>query len=138
MRTWLKIIIYCIITITLLLTVLVLFTQTQIFKNWLKNRIVAEANKNLNATLSIGKIQGNLFTHFQISDILLFNTSTHSIALSDGISLPDTILTLPELTINFSPTIGYSKKKLLLNWSPWIRFIFDFVNCRIIRGILNI
>ncbi|HEX9973113.1 MAG TPA: AsmA family protein, partial [bacterium] len=103
MRTWLKIIIYFILTITLLFAGVVFFTQTQIFKNWLKNKIVTEVNKNLNASLSVGKIQGNLLTHFQISDISLISTSTDTIAQSDGISLPDTILTLPELTINFSP-----------------------------------
>ena len=50
MRRWLKIIIYFIIAFTLLFAGLVLFTQTQIFKNWLKNKIVTEANKNLNTT----------------------------------------------------------------------------------------
>lgn len=103
MRTGLKIIIYFIIASTLLFAGLVLLSQTQIFKNWLKNKIVTEANKNLNAALSIGKIQGNLLTHFQISDIVLISGKTDSIAGSDRNGLSDTILTLPELTINFLP-----------------------------------
>jgi translocation and assembly module TamB len=112
MSRWLKIIIYSILTIILLFTGLVLFTQTQISKNWLKNKIVAEANKNLNATLSVGKIQGNLLTHFQISDIVLMSR-TDSIAWSDGISLPDTILILPELTINISPARLLKKEMVI-------------------------
>ncbi len=104
MRTWFKIIIHLIITITLLFAGLVVFTQTQIFKNWIKDKIVNEANKNLNARLSIGKIQGNLLTHFQISNVLLMNGRTDSIRPGRMESvLPDTILSLPDLTINFSP-----------------------------------
>ncbi|MCI0494690.1 translocation/assembly module TamB domain-containing protein [candidate division KSB1 bacterium] len=117
MRSWLKIIIYFILTITLVFGGVVFFTQTQIFKNWLKNKIITEANKNLNASLSVGKIQGNFLTHFRISQIILVNSQTDSIRLRRMESiLPDTILSLPELTINFSPA-------RLLNKEIVIKFI---------------
>lgn len=103
MRTFFKIIFYLIISFALMLAGLALFTQTQIFKNWLKEKLIAEANKNLNATLFVGKIQGNWLTHFQISDIVVSSNRTDAIAPKDGIRMPDTILFLPELTINFSP-----------------------------------
>jgi uncharacterized protein involved in outer membrane biogenesis len=104
MRLWIKIILYFFIAIILLVAGMVLFTQTQIFKNWIKDKIVNEANKNLNANLSIGKIHGNLLTHFQISDVLLMNDQTKSIDFRlKQSTLPDTILSLSELTIDFSP-----------------------------------
>lgn len=45
------------------------FSQTQTFRNWLRDFVVETANANLNGKLSIGKIEGTLFT-----SLLLRNT----------------------------------------------------------------
>jgi molybdopterin-binding protein len=38
------------------------FSQTQTFRNWLRNIIVEQANDNLNGKISIEKIEGTIFT----------------------------------------------------------------------------
>lgn len=37
-------------------------SQTQIFKNWLRDFVVEQANENLNGKISIGEIEGTIFT----------------------------------------------------------------------------
>ena len=38
------------------------FSQTQTFRNWLRDFVVEQANDNLNGKISIGKIEGTIFT----------------------------------------------------------------------------
>jgi len=91
MRRLFKYIILFIVIIVLLISTLVLMTQTAPFKNWLRHKIVTEINKSINGQLKIRHLGGNLLTHFKITDVLL---------TSQG----DTILYLSQLTINFSPS----------------------------------
>ena len=55
----------------LLFVLLGLFTQTPLFRSWLKNTVVKQVNKSLNAELTIGEIDGNLFQTLQLSGVLL-------------------------------------------------------------------
>jgi hypothetical protein len=45
------------------------FSQTQTFRNWLRNFVVEQANNNLNGKISIEKIEGTIFT-----SLILHNT----------------------------------------------------------------
>ncbi len=54
-----------------LLAAIVGFSQTSTFRNILKDIIVSEANNQINGKLSIGSIQGTLFSSVYINDISL-------------------------------------------------------------------
>lgn len=62
---------YLVIAVIFLVIGLALFSQTSLFKNWLKDKVVSMANERLNATLNVGALQGNLFTHLLLTDISL-------------------------------------------------------------------
>ncbi len=59
------------IIIASLTAALLLFSQTGIFKDLLRDFIVNELNKNINGEISIGKISGNLFSNIEIREINL-------------------------------------------------------------------
>lgn len=52
-----------------LIAILAAFTQTAIFKNWLKNKAVALAQSYVNGQVSIEALKGNLFTHFELEGL---------------------------------------------------------------------
>ncbi len=70
--------------------ILVLVSQTTYFKSWLRQQLTDILSQNLNGTVSIGKLSGNLFTHFKVQEMLI---------AVDG----DTVLFLPELRMNVDP-----------------------------------
>lgn len=101
MKRWLKYFLFLVFGVLFLIAGLILFTQTPVFKNWLRNRIVAEASKVLNGDLEIGRISGNLVRNIEASEILL---------RSQG----DTVLYLPKLAIELTPT-RLLRKEVLVN-----------------------
>lgn len=66
------------------------FSQTQIFKNWLRDYVVELANDNLNGKINIEKIEGTIFT-----SLILKNTV---VAMND-----DTLLNAGMIEIRTSP-----------------------------------
>lgn len=46
-------------------------SQTQTFRNWLRDFVVVTANENFNGTLSIGKIEGTIFTSLILRDAVV-------------------------------------------------------------------
>ena len=95
-----KIFVYLFIIVLLFVILAIGFTQTGIFKNILREKIVETANNALNGTLHIGEINGNLFTNFQIERIAL-TTET------------DTIATISRLAVVFQPTRLLNKEVIL-------------------------
>jgi translocation and assembly module TamB len=73
------------------LALVALFTQTALFKDWLRNKIVVQANKSLSGELAIGRIDGNLVQRLECSDIVLKVRG-------------DTLLYVPRLYVSFKPT----------------------------------
>ncbi|MBD3258969.1 hypothetical protein GF377_11090, partial [candidate division GN15 bacterium] len=57
--------------LVLLLVVAVLLTQTPQFKNWLAGYVEDLANESLSARISIGRLEGNLFTNMTLRDVAL-------------------------------------------------------------------
>ena len=111
MRRIFKYLILFMVAVFLLFGSLVIFTQTRIFKNWLRAKIVAEGNKALNGALEIGRINGNLINHFEIFDILIANSQ-------------DTVFYIPKIIINFVPKKLFDKEisiRVVALDSPYVR-----------------
>jgi translocation and assembly module TamB len=85
-----KIILYTVLAISLLVIILLALTQTRFFKDWIRDKIVDAANQSLNASLTIDRIEGNLFWHAEIIGIRL-------------IYEPDTIAYVPRMVADYSP-----------------------------------
>jgi hypothetical protein len=83
-----------VIAATLLLAV---FTQTPIFKNWLKNKIIQLAEARLNGTIAIEALRGNLFSYFQIEGL--------SVKIAG-----DDFLSVRRAFISFNPYFFLNKK----------------------------
>jgi translocation and assembly module TamB len=90
MRKFIKFLLISIAGLILLLVCFAAFTQTRLFKDWLRDQIVQEAGKQLNGTLEIDRIDGNLISHFEISRLIVRDRQ-------------DTVLFLPRLEIQLLP-----------------------------------
>ncbi len=53
-----------------LLVLLVIFSQTPLFKSWLKNRVIAYVEASTQTHLEIKKLRGNLYSFLQIEDLV--------------------------------------------------------------------
>ena len=86
----LKIIGWSFLTVFVVVVLVGLFSQTGLFKSWVRDTIVKQANSSLNARLSIAKIDGNLVQSFAISNIALFAEK-------------DTLLTVANVFVKIQP-----------------------------------
>jgi translocation and assembly module TamB len=91
MKRWLKRIAVVFGIFIVMVGLLLGLTQTSFFRNWLKNRIVAQGARYLNGQLSIASIEGNLFTDLQMTGILVT-------------ARDDTVLFVPRLRVDLSPS----------------------------------
>ncbi|MBN1542269.1 translocation/assembly module TamB domain-containing protein [candidate division KSB1 bacterium] len=74
----------------ILLIFLAVFTQTAVFRKLLKEQLTTQLNPFLQADLSIGRLNGNLFTRVVLEDLTL---------VQEG----DTLLNVPRLRVAFRP-----------------------------------
>jgi len=87
-----------VLTIIVFITILAgVFTQTSIFRSWLKDLAVAEANGVLQGEVSIEKIDGNLINVLSIHNMVLLNNR-------------DTLLTIHRLDIAYDLLALFAKK----------------------------
>lgn len=100
MKLYFKISLYIILSIVFICLLLILFSQTSLFKNWLRDLLIEKINKNLAATIHIEKISGNLFNHIDLSNIFL--VTNH-----------DTLIHLNKIELNYN-LIALLEKKLHL------------------------
>ena len=84
-----KITVILVVATLVVVTGLLLFTQTALFRKWLRNTITSQVNKQLGAELTIAELDGNLFGSIFLKDILLTNA-------------PDTLITISEVSISWS------------------------------------
>jgi TamB, inner membrane protein subunit of TAM complex len=56
-------------TVVALTIALAVVIETAWFKQWLSGRVARAANENLNATLSIGRLSGNLYSGVELDDV---------------------------------------------------------------------
>ncbi|MEK7729804.1 MAG: translocation/assembly module TamB domain-containing protein, partial [candidate division KSB1 bacterium] len=71
MKLLLKIILGLFLTLAVLLLALAAFTQTARFKAWLRDELLAQTQEKLAGELTLGRIEGNLVSNFQLVDLQL-------------------------------------------------------------------
>lgn len=100
MKRFLKIIAGLFGLLLLLLLAAAALTQTQRFRDWLRNEIVAAAREKINGRLALGKIEGNLISQFKISDLAITR---------DG----ETVVHVPRLEFGFSARELWERRVLI-------------------------
>ncbi|WP_430812113.1 MULTISPECIES: translocation/assembly module TamB domain-containing protein [unclassified Carboxylicivirga] len=73
----------CILLLVLLVTVLLVLSQTALFRNVAKEKVLQAVNAGIDGELSIGKIEGNLFTHLRLHDVRLRDRDTLIIGINE-------------------------------------------------------
>ncbi|MFQ6113885.1 MAG: hypothetical protein ACE5NG_07315, partial [bacterium] len=68
MNKLVKFISIVLLSLIILGIVFIIFTQTPVFKTWLKNKAVTWAQSYLNGQIELKALKGNLFTYFQLED----------------------------------------------------------------------
>jgi translocation and assembly module TamB len=68
---WIKYTLLPVLGLLCLACLLLVFTQTRIFKNLLRDYIEDRSGEYINADLRIGRIDGNLFTDLKISNVVI-------------------------------------------------------------------
>jgi autotransporter translocation and assembly factor TamB len=70
-RRWVQVLVISLIVLVGASVAAVVTTQTAWFKDWLRGYIVKEANQNLNGQLSIGHLDGSLFSGVELENVVL-------------------------------------------------------------------
>jgi translocation and assembly module TamB len=91
LKRLIKIFIYSSISLIGLLFLLLLFIQTPIFKNWLRDFAVKKANESINGQIQIERISGNLISRLSVEGLFIKDQQ-------------DTVLYLPRFSIELSPS----------------------------------
>jgi len=89
MRKIIKILTWVMVILIGIILLAGIFTQTPLFRTWLKNFAIDELNDILEGEASIGEINGNLFSNLEIHNLLLTNDN-------------DTLLILPEIHLSYN------------------------------------
>ena len=89
MKRLLKITLWILASLIGIILLAGLFTQTGLFKSYLKDFVVDELNNLLDAEVSINELKGSLLTNFEIHDLVLNQAG-------------DTLLTIPELHLSYN------------------------------------
>ncbi len=100
MRLFFRISLYIILSLLVICLLLILFSQTSLFKNWLRDLLTEEINKNLAATIQIENISGNIFNKVNLSNIFL--VTNH-----------DTLIHINKLELHYN-LIALLEKKIYL------------------------
>lgn len=82
--------IYLVLGILLILLIAFSFTQTSVFRDWLKDTIVEELNSSMNGEIAIRKLEGTIFTSLILKNTLITQND-------------DTILSAEHIEIKTSP-----------------------------------
>ncbi len=71
---------YLIFFITILLLFTFIITQTNAFKNWLRDQVVEIVNEEINGKFYLGKISGTIFTSLELEDVALTSLNNDTVA----------------------------------------------------------
>lgn len=82
-RRTLRIVLYGFIGIFGLIVVTLIFSQTGLFRSFVRNQAVSIANEQLNAVLSIEEIEGNFFSSLKLKNVSLSMGDTSVVALDE-------------------------------------------------------
>jgi hypothetical protein len=70
-KKFLKILLYSLVGVVLLSLLTVAFSQTPLFRHWLRSFLLSTADNELNGHLSLGAFHGNIFTGLTIDSVSL-------------------------------------------------------------------
>lgn len=87
LRIGVNIFVYTFVGLFMLFMVFFGVSQTSFFKDWLRNTVVEIANDELNGKLSIGKIDGTIFTSLIITDVTLSSKQNDTVVYAGKIEL---------------------------------------------------
>ena len=87
LRYGVNIFVYAFVGIFMLLMVFFGISQTSIFKDWLRNTVVETVNEGINGKLSIGEIDGTIFTSLLIKDVVLTSLQNDTVVSAGNIEL---------------------------------------------------
>jgi autotransporter translocation and assembly factor TamB len=79
-----------VLALVLLIAAGVALTQTGWFKNWLRQKVVAQAGQYLNGTLTIERLNGSVFTDVELEGVALHHEGQTAVAMD-------------KLTVHYSP-----------------------------------
>ena len=82
MKKFLKISLWTLSVAVSLILILIMLTQTSIFKSWLGEQIKSVLSETLSAEVSIGQLNGNLFSNLEICDLQIKDRSDTIVAIS--------------------------------------------------------
>lgn len=86
MQRWLKISLISLAGIGGLLVLVLGFTQTGIFRSWLKGQVIDAVNPMLNGELRIKSLDGSLFSRLEINGLSLYDEKEDTVAAVKRIS----------------------------------------------------
>ena len=89
-----------VLSLVLLIAAGLAFTQTGWFKNWLRQKVVAQAGQYLNGSLTIERLRGSVLTNLELDGVALQHEGQTAIAMD-------------KLTVNYSPITMISKGLIL-------------------------
>lgn len=87
LRYGVNIFVYTFVFLFFLFVIFFGVSQTQFFKNWLRNTIVGVVNNEINGKLSIDKIEGTIFTSLKISNATLTSAQNDTVVYAKNIEL---------------------------------------------------
>ncbi|HEX9252225.1 MAG TPA: hypothetical protein VF870_08280, partial [Ignavibacteriaceae bacterium] len=87
LRYGVNIFVYTFVGIFMLLMVFFGVSQTSIFKNWLRNTVVETVNDGIKGKLSIGEIDGTIFTSLLIKNVTLTSLQNDTVVSAENIEL---------------------------------------------------
>lgn len=93
MKKVLNILLWILFSLFFLVMGLLLATQSSWFKSRVKDKALEIANKNIHGTLIIGELNGNFFTHLELSNVTLLEENA------------DTLLTIQKLSLKYAPLL---------------------------------
>lgn len=100
MKGLVKILLWLLGVLLLLVVVVAAFTQTQRFRDWLRDQIVALSRQKLNGRLTLGRLEGNLLSHFEIFDVVIERDR-------------ETVLRVPRIEFGFSAAELWDRRVLI-------------------------
>jgi translocation and assembly module TamB len=87
-------------SLLVIILLLIVFSQTVIFKNWAKDYAMEKVNLVFNGDFNIGKLSGNLFTRIELTGITFVQND-------------DTLLYLEKIDLSYKP-FRFLKKEIFL------------------------
>lgn len=87
LRYGVNIFVYTFVFLFFLFVIFFSISQTQFFKNWLRNTIVGVVNNEINGKLSIDKIEGTIFTSLKITNATLTSAQNDTVIYAGNIEL---------------------------------------------------